>query len=70
MTVGAADVVGRSIRVGMLVALALGVLFFVGARAAGAPEVAQYGGAAWVFILSLLITLPLLTPMIRKRAGK
>ncbi|MGH2373222.1 MAG: hypothetical protein ACRDIC_07035 [bacterium] len=69
MAVAAIDAVGRSIRVGVLIALALGLLFLGAARAAGSAPVAQYGGALWVFMLSLLITLPLLTPVMRKRSG-
>lgn len=68
MTVAAIDAVRRSIRVGVLISLAVGLLFLGAARAAGSSSVAQYGGALWVFMLSLLITLPLLMPIIRKRS--
>jgi len=66
---GGIDVVQHSIRIGVLVSLALGLLFLGAARAAGAPPVAQYGGAMWVSLLSILIALPLLTPMVRRRTG-
>lgn len=70
MAGGTVHVVRRSIRLGVIVALTLALLFLGAARKAGAPAVAQYGGTAWVFILSTLIALPLLTPLIRKQAGR
>jgi len=29
----------------------------------------RYGGAVWVFILGLIITMPLVIPAVRRRAG-
>ncbi|MDN5347662.1 MAG: hypothetical protein PWP65_1226 [Clostridia bacterium] len=34
------------------------------------PPVARYGGAAWVFILSMIITMPLVIPWAKKRYGR
>lgn len=31
--------------------------------------VARYGGAAWVFILTMIITMPLVIPWVQKRYG-
>ncbi|MGH2452435.1 MAG: hypothetical protein ACRDF5_01550 [bacterium] len=66
----ARDPVRFGIRLGTLISLALAVVFFVTARVSGAPGAAQYGGAVWVFILSLLVSLPLLTPLMRKKSGQ
>lgn len=65
----AADAVRLSARVCALTSLTIAAIFFAAARTAGSPPVAQYGGALWMFLLSLLITLPLVTPMLRRRAG-
>lgn len=35
----------------------------------GYPWVARLGGAAWVFLLSMIILMPTLTPWVRKRLG-
>lgn len=65
----AAGAVRSSARLCTLVSLAIAAAFIAAARATGSPPVAQYGGALWVFVLSLLITLPLVTPVLRRRAG-
>lgn len=65
----AADAVRSSARLCTLISLAIAAAFFVAAGATGSPPVARYGGALWVFLLSLLITLPLVTPVLRRRAG-
>lgn len=70
MTAGGVNIVRRSISAGLIVSLALALLFLGAARSVGAPPVAQYGGALWVFLLSLLVALPLLTPLIRRRASR
>ena len=31
------------------------------------PYVARYGGAVWVFLLSMIITMPTITPLVKKR---
>lgn len=59
--------VRTSTRICLLIALAAAGSFYLAARAVERPPVAQYGGALWVFLLTLLITLPLLTPLIRRR---
>ncbi|MGH2349428.1 MAG: hypothetical protein ACRDFT_08195 [bacterium] len=66
---GPGHAVRYSTRIGAVIALAVAGLFFAAARATGAPPVAQYGGAVWVFALSVLVVLPLLTPVIRNRAA-
>ena len=31
------------------------------------PYIARYGGAVWVFLLSMIITMPTITPLVKKR---
>lgn len=53
---------------GLLVALGAAVLFHgVAAFLGGYPPVARYGGAAWVFLLAWIITMPVLAPMLKNR---
>jgi hypothetical protein len=53
---------------GTSLAIALG---FVGAATikGGYTDVARLGGAVWVFLLSMIVTMPLLTSWVRKRVG-
>lgn len=34
----------------------------------GYPAVARYGGAVWVFLLTWIITMPVLAPRLKRRA--
>jgi len=43
--------------------------FSVGVATVGAPPVARIGGSAWVFLLSMIILMPTVTPWLRKRLG-
>lgn len=53
-----------------VIALAAAGAFFGLARWAGeAPLAASWGGAAWVFLLSLIVSLPLLTGRATRRAN-
>ncbi|WP_376791202.1 hypothetical protein [Thermoflexus sp.] len=47
----------------------LAALLFFGAATwkGGYSEVARWGGAAWVFLLSMIVTMPLVTTYYRKR---
>jgi hypothetical protein len=50
------------------VSLTSGALFFTAATLAGAyTEVARLGGAAWVLLLALIITMPLAISAVKKR---
>ncbi|HLA25370.1 MAG TPA: hypothetical protein VJ206_08245 [bacterium] len=40
------------------------------AAAGGQAGVARYGGAAWVFILAWIITMPVLAPSLKRRGSK
>lgn len=47
------------------------LLFFLAATwKGGYSEVARWGGAAWVFLLSMIVTMPLITAWYRKRARR
>jgi len=53
---------------GLLVALGAALLFHgVAAYLGGFPPVARYGGAAWVFLLAWIITMPVLAPLLKNR---
>lgn len=55
---------------GAAIALVAAGAFFGLARWAGeAPPAALWGGAAWVFLLSLIVSLPLLTGRATRRSG-
>lgn len=44
--------------------------FYGGAQVKGGyPAVAVYGGALWVFLLSMIVTMPLVTAWIKRRGG-
>jgi len=52
---------------GLLVALGAAVLFHGLAALTGAyPAVARFGGSAWVFLLTWIITMPLLAPRLKR----
>jgi hypothetical protein len=46
------------------------MLFAAGALAAGEEWVAVLGGAAWVFFLALIVSMPLVIPAITERARR
>jgi len=54
--------------VGLAVAAAAAALFIAAAGADGQAGVARYGGAAWVFLLAWIITMPVLAPWLKGRA--
>jgi hypothetical protein len=45
-------------------------LFFVATVIGNHSWVAQIGGAVWVLILSLIITMPLVTSSVKKRSSR
>lgn len=47
------------------ISLALALAFFL--MTDGHDRVARYGGSIWVFILSMIITMPLIIPWIKKK---
>lgn len=55
--------------IGGLAALAAALAFFgITAVLGGYPAVARYGGASWVFLLTWIITMPVLAPMLKGRS--
>jgi hypothetical protein len=51
-----------------VISLSAGLMFFLAATLAGTcTEVARFGGAAWVLLLSFIITMPLVTSFVKKR---
>jgi len=50
------------------ISLALALAFFGTSTALDKyTDVARYGGAVWVFLLSMIITMPTVTPLVKKR---
>ncbi|MBI2957464.1 MAG: hypothetical protein HYY32_01355 [Chloroflexi bacterium] len=50
------------------IALVMSVGFFLLTTFTGSyNDLTRYGGAAWVLLLSLIIALPVLTPLIKRR---
>ncbi len=44
-------------------------LFFVGTLAGEYTLVERIGGVGWVFLLSMIILMPIITPMVKKKRG-
>jgi len=51
------------------ISLAAAVIFFAIAISTGYGWVGSIGGAVWIFILCMIITMPLVTSSIKKRYG-
>ena len=50
------------------VSITASVLFFLEATLAGRyTDVARFGGAAWVLLLSFIVTMPLITSFVKRR---
>jgi len=51
-----------------VISFILSILFFIAATVAGRyTDVARFGGAFWVLLLSLIVTMPLVTAAVKKR---
>lgn len=50
--------------------LLLAGLFLLGTLSGEYRPVERIGGAAWVFLLAMIILMPLVMPIVRKRAGR
>ncbi len=44
-------------------------LFFVATLAGEYTWIERIGGVGWVFLLSMIILMPIITPMVKKRRG-
>ncbi len=52
------------------ISLLAALLFVVATTLAGGyPAVARYGGAAWVFVLTMIVLMPFVIPRVRKWRG-
>lgn len=62
------EVARRSAMVYIPISISAGLLFFLAATLAGDyPMVARYGGAGWVALLSLIVSMPIVTDKVKKR---
>ncbi len=53
------------------ISVTLAATFFVATTLIGKyPDIARYGGTMWVFLLSMIITMPTVMPFVKKRLGK
>jgi hypothetical protein len=52
------------------VSLLAAFTFFAAATAGGYDWVARLGGTGWVFLLSMIITMPTLMPLVSDRAAR
>lgn len=66
-----ADVARRSARIYLPLSLGAATLFFVASGWTGDPGlVARVGGAFWVGLLSLIVSMPLVTARMKARARR
>lgn len=49
------------------ISLLAAVLFYAAASFGGHGLLARLGGAAWVFFLSMIVLMPVVTPLVKKR---
>lgn len=49
------------------ISLALAVAFFLVTGGGRYDLVARYGGAIWIFILAMIITMPVIIPWVKKK---
>ena len=47
--------------------LVLAVIFFLVTGGGKYPPMARYGGAVWIFILTMIITMPIVIPYFKKK---
>lgn len=61
------EVARRSAMIYLPLSLGTGTLFFLAASLAGGyPPVARIGGAVWVGLLSLIVSMPVVTSRVKK----
>jgi hypothetical protein len=64
------DVARRSALIYLPIALGAALLFFVAASLGAYPAVARIGGAVWVGLLSLIVSMPVVTDRVKQRYGR
>lgn len=57
----------RSAQVYLPLSFAVALLFLLAATLGGYPVVARIGGTVWVWILSLIVTMPIVTTQVKRR---
>ncbi len=63
------DVARRSALIYLPISIGAALLFLLAASLSGDyPSVARFGGAVWVGLLSLIVTMPVVTARIKKAA--
>jgi hypothetical protein len=58
----------RSALVYLPLSISMALLFLLAATLGGYPLVARLGGAVWVWVLSLIVTMPIVTTHLKQRA--
>ena len=62
------QVVRRSALIYLTISFGMAVLFFLASSlASGYPTVARAGGAVWVWVLSMIVSMPLVTSRVKKQ---
>ena len=64
-----AAIARRSARIYLPIALGAALLFLGAASLGGYPVVARFGGAVWVGLLSLIVSMPLVIDRVKRRAA-
>ncbi len=49
------------------ISVAASAVFFIVTTAGSYDLIARVGGAAWVFLLSMIILMPIITPLVKKK---
>ena len=49
------------------ISLCFSLIFFAVTSVKNYPAVARYGGSIWVFILTIIICMPIVIPMVKKK---
>ncbi len=57
----------RSAVIYLSISLGAALLFFAAAALGGYPVAARIGGAAWVGLLTLIVSMPLVIPRVKKQ---
>jgi hypothetical protein len=63
------NIARRSALVYTAISLAVALIFLAAATLTGYDAVARFGGALWVFMLSMIVTMPVVTSRL-KRASR
>ena len=64
------EITRRSLSIYLPISITAALLFLIAASVTGDyPTVARAGGAVWVGVLSLIVSMPLVTARLKKRIG-